>query len=103
MRGLPAPPSVPVSALQYAPVKGPFLEARGAADGEVWTWRTQAADASTERYTVFRPGEVETYEVVLPRHHRVVGVGTTSVYVAERLDDGRWRVTRHPRPARPTS
>jgi hypothetical protein len=101
MRGLPAPPSVPASALQYAPVKGPFLEARSAPDGDVWTWRTQPAGHVEERYTVFRPGTVETYEVVLPLHHRVVGVGATSVYVAERLDDGRWRVTRHPRPAAP--
>lgn len=98
MRGLPAPAEVPVSALQYAPVKGPFLEARAAQDGAVWTWRTQPAPAQEERYTVFRPGAAETFDVVLPLHHRVVGLGARSVYVAERLDDGRWRVTRHPRP-----
>ncbi len=98
MRGLPAPAGVPVSALQYAPVKGPFIEARAAQDGSVWTWRTQDADKSEERYTVFRPGVAETFDVVLPLHHRVVGLGAQSVYVAERLDDGRWRVTRHPRP-----
>lgn len=98
LRGLPAPADVPVEALQYAPVKGPFLEARGAADGDVWTWRTQRAPATEERYTVFRPGVAETFDVILPLHHRVVGVGAQAVYVAERLDDGRWRVTRHPRP-----
>jgi hypothetical protein len=98
MRGLPAPDGVPVGALQYAPVKGPFIEARAAQDGSVWTWRTQDADKSEERYTVFRPGVAETFDVVLPLHHRVVGLGAQSVYVAERLDDGRWRVTRHPRP-----
>jgi hypothetical protein len=27
-----------------------------------------------------------------------VGIGAKAVYVAERLDDGRSRVTRHPRP-----
>jgi hypothetical protein len=98
LRGLPAPKDVPVSALQYAPVKGPFLEARGAADGAVWTWRTQRAPATDERYTVFALGVAETFDVVLPAHHRVVGVGAKAVYVAERLDDGRSRVTRHPRP-----
>ncbi len=98
LRGLPAAADVPVEAIQYAPVKGPFIEARAARDGEVWTWRTQLAPATEERYTVFRPGQAETYDVVLPLHHRVVGVGQRSVYVAERLADGRWRVTRHPRP-----
>jgi hypothetical protein len=98
MRGLPAPANVAASALQYADVKGPFLEARAAPDGSVWTWRTQPAPWSTERYTVFRPGVAETFDVVLPLHHRVVGVGRAHVYVAERLDDGRWRVTRHARP-----
>jgi len=98
MRGLPAPASVPVSALQYAPIKGPFTEARAAQDGSVWTWRTQTAPKQEERYTVFRPGVAETFDVTLPLHHRVVGLGTQHVYVAERLDDGRWRVTRHARP-----
>jgi hypothetical protein len=98
MRGLPAPASVSVSALQYAPIKGPFIEARAAQDGSVWSWRTQAAPKQEERYTVFRPGVAETFDVTLPLHHRVVGVGAQHVYVAERLDDGRWRVTRHARP-----
>jgi len=98
MRGLPAPATVPASALQYAPVKGPFTEARAAQDGSVWTWRTQAAPTQEERYTVFRPGVAETFDVTLPLHHRVVGLGARAVYVAERLDDGRWRITRHPRP-----
>jgi hypothetical protein len=98
MRGLPAAAGIPVAAVQYAPIKGPFIEARGAPDGEVWTWRTQAAPKSEERYTVFRPGEAETHDVVLPLYHRVVGLGRQSVYVAERLEDGHWRVTRHPRP-----
>ena len=98
LRGLPAPADVPVEALQYAPVKGPFLEARGAADGTVWTWRTQRSPATAERYTVFQPGVAETFDVILPLHHRVVGLGAQAVYVAERLDDGRSRVTRHPRP-----
>ncbi len=98
MRGLPAPTSVSVSALQYAPIKGPFIEARAAQDGSVWTWRTQTAPKQEERYTVFRPGVAETFDVTLPLHHRVVGVGAQHVYVAERLDDGRWRVTRHARP-----
>lgn len=98
MRGLPAAANVPLEAIQYAPVKGPFIEARAAPDGEVWTWRTQPAPKTEERYTVFRPGSTETHTVVLPLHHRVVGVGTRWVYVAERLDDGRWRVTRHERP-----
>jgi hypothetical protein len=98
MRGLPAAANVPVEAIQYAPVKGPFIEARAASDGEVWTWRTQTAPKTEERYTVFRPGSAQTHDVVLPLHHRVVGVGRRSVYVAERLDDGRWRVTRHERP-----
>lgn len=97
MRGLPAAAGIPVEAVQYAPVKGPFIEARAAADGEVWTWRTQAAPKSEERYTVFRPGVAESHDVVLPLYHRVVGLGMHSVYVAERLEDGRWRVTRHPR------
>ncbi len=98
LRGLPANASVPVEALTYAPVKGPFIEARAARDGDVWTWRTQSAPKQEERYTVFRPGVAETHDVVLPLYHRVVGVGAQSVYVAERLEDGRWRVTRHPRP-----
>ncbi len=98
MRGLPAAPGIPVEAMQYAPEKGPFIEARAARDGEVWTWRTQDAPKTTERYTVFRPGEAETRDVMLPLYHRVVGLGLAAVYVAERLDDGRWRVTRHPRP-----
>jgi hypothetical protein len=98
MRGLPAPANVSAEALQYAPVKGPFTEARAAQDGSVWTWRTQPAPKQEERYTVFRPGVAETFEVSLPLHHRVVGLGAQSVYVAERLDDGRWRITRHPRP-----
>ncbi len=98
MRGLPAAPGVPTEALQYAAVKGPFLEARAAGDGEVWTWRTQTAPKTEERYTVFRPGEAQTADVTLPLYHRVVGLGAQSVYVAERLSDGRWRVTRHPRP-----
>ena len=100
LRGLPADPAIAVEALTYAPVKGPFIEARAARDGEVWTWRTQAAPKSEERYTVFRPGEAATVDVTLPLYHRVVGLGARSVYVAERLDDGRWRVTRHPRPGR---
>jgi len=98
LRGLPAPAAVSASALQYAPIKGPFIEARAAQDGSVWTWRTQAAPAQEERYTVFRPGVAETFDVTLPVHHRVVGVGAQHVYVAERLEDGRWRVTRHRRP-----
>lgn len=98
MRGLPAPATVSASALQYAPIKGPFIEARAAQDGSVWTWRTQSAPKQEERYTVFRPGVAETFDVILPLHHRVVGVGAQHVYVAERLDDGRWRVTRHARP-----
>lgn len=98
LRGLPAPANVAVNALQYAPVKGPFTEARAAQDGSVWTWRTQTAPKQDERYTVFRPGVAETFDVTLPLHHRVVGVGAHAVYVAERLDDGRWRITRHPRP-----
>ncbi len=99
MRGLPAASGVPTEALQYAPVKGPFIEARAARDGEVWTWRTQSAPKTEERYTVFRPGVAETRDVTLPLYHRVVGLGAQSVYVAERLPDGRWRVTRHARPA----
>jgi len=98
MRGLPAAPNVPLEAIQYAPEKGPFIEARAAPDGEVWTWRTQTAPKTEERYTVFRPGSADTHDVVLPLHHRVIGLGRQSVYVAERLDDGRWRVTRHERP-----
>ncbi len=98
MRGLPADASVPIEALQYAPLKGPFIEARAASDGEVWTWRTQLAPKTEERYTVFRPGEAATRDITLPLYHRVVGIGELAVYVAERLDDGRWRVTRHPRP-----
>ncbi len=98
MRGLPAAANVPLEAIQYADQKGPFIEARAAPDGEVWTWRTQTAPKTEERYTVFRPGVAETHDVVLPLHHRVVGLGRQSVYVAERLDDGRWRVTRHERP-----
>jgi len=98
MRGLPAPASVSASALQYAPIKGPFIEARAAQDGSVWTWRTQVAPKQDERYTVFRPGVAETFDVTLPLHHRVVGIGAQHVYVAERLDDGRWRITRHARP-----
>ncbi len=101
MRGLPAAANVPVEAIQYAPEKGPFIEARAAADGDVWTWRTQTAPKTEERYTVFRPGVAETHDVVLPLHHRIVGVGRRSVYVAERLDDGRWRITRHERPRFP--
>ena len=101
LRGLPADPSIAVEALTYAPVKGPFIEARAARDGEVWTWRTQPAPKTEERYTVFRPGETATVDVTLPLYHRVVGLGARSVYVAERLDDGRWRVTRHPRPRAP--
>ncbi len=98
LRGLPADPGIAVEALTYAPVKGPFIEARASRDGEVWTWRTQTAPKTEERYTVFRPGEAGTGDVLLPLYHRVVGLGMRSVYVAERLDDGRWRVTRHPRP-----
>lgn len=98
MRGLPAADGVPLDAMQYAPEKGPFIEARAASDGEVWTWRTQAAPKVQERYTVFRPGMAETYDVTLPLHHRVVGLGRESVYVAEQLDTGGWRITRHPRP-----
>lgn len=101
MRGLPADAGVPVEAIQYAAEKGPFVEARAARDGEVWTWRTQPAPKSEERYTVFHPGVAETYDVILPLHHRVVGLGISSVYVAERLEDGRWRVTRHARPRMP--
>jgi hypothetical protein len=98
LRGLPAGESVAQEAIQYAPVKGPFIEARAARDGEVWTWRTQQAPKQEERYTVFRPGVAETHDVTVPLYHRVVGIGATSVYLAERLDDGRWRVTRHQRP-----
>lgn len=98
MRGLPAASGVPVEALQYATVKGPFIEARAARDGEVWTWRTQKAPKAEERYTVFRAGETETWDVTLPLYHRVVGLGAQSVYVAEPLEGRGWRVTRHPRP-----
>ncbi len=98
LRGLPAGPSVAQDAIQYAPTKGPFIEARAARDGEVWTWRTQASPRQEERYTVFRPGVAETHDVSVPLYHRVVGLGAQSVYLAERLDDGRWRVTRHARP-----
>ncbi len=98
LRGLPAGQSVSQAAIQYAPVKGPFIEARAGRDGEVWTWRTQDAPKQEERYTVFRPGVSETHDVTVPLYHRVVGIGAGAVYLAERLDDGRWRVTRHERP-----
>ncbi len=98
MRGLPAPEGFPAQALQYAPTKGPFLEARAAADGEVWTWLTQPAPATEERYAVFMPGVAETWVVSLPKGHRVVGIGAEWVYVANRESEGSWRVARHPRP-----
>ena len=102
MRGLPAATGIPVEA-----------DAVRAGEGAVHrgAWRTgrRGVDVAhadrrprrEERYTVFRPGVAETYDVMLPLYHRVVGLGASSVYVAERLDAGGWRVTRHPRPQAP--
>jgi len=78
--------------------KGPYTEAIGAPDGEVWTRLNQAAGFTREVYAVHPVSGAPERTVSLPKDHQVRAITERYVYVTHEDEDGFQVLGRFPRP-----
>ena len=78
--------------------KGPYIEAVGAPDGEVWTRLNQSAGFSREVYAVHPVSGAPERTVSLPKDHQVRAITDRYVYVTHEDDDGFQVLGRYLRP-----
>ena len=80
--------------------KGPYQDAVGAPDGEVWTRLNQPAGHTREIYAIHPVSGAPERTVSFPKDHRVRAITDRYVYVTHEDDDGFQVLERFRRPSR---
>lgn len=82
------PPPTDTGYRKMPEAKGPFSDAIGAPNGEVWTRLQQEASAPRERYAIFPVSGPSVHTVSLPKGRQVVLITERHIYAMHEDDDG---------------
>jgi hypothetical protein len=89
------------SGMPFAEFISPFRNSgvRATPDGSLLVLRERSREQPGQQYEVIDRRGTRVATITLARNERIVGFGTSTVYVAVRDDDGIERLRRHPWPA----
>ncbi|HEX6644094.1 MAG TPA: hypothetical protein VF037_05420, partial [Gemmatimonadales bacterium] len=88
---------------ELPPEKGPYQDAVGAPDGEVWTRLNQPAGYTREVYAIHPVSGAPKRTVSFPKDYRLRAITDRYVYVTHEDEDGFQVLERFARPTSPTA